>query len=199
MALHASLYPTKRKNTPSPITLWRRLEVLKDLGNLNIETNSRFSLVTIVNYDVYNTTTSENEQPIEQPVNSQRTAGEQPVNTKKKEKKVNKVEEGKKKGGGAGDVPIPKELDSESFRTAWNNWLAYRRKRRLTLTDMTLTAQLKNLSGWGQAKAIESIDASISHGWAGIFEPKGNSNGKPSRQIGPGQQYDPNYVSDGKF
>lgn len=96
MAIHKSLYPKKRKYTPSPSTVWRRLQTLRDMGNITLEMNSRFTMVTICNYDTYNSVQLQNEQVIEQPVNSRRTAGEQPTDTKKKEKKVKKVEEGKK-------------------------------------------------------------------------------------------------------
>lgn len=89
-SLHAALYPKKREHRNSPSTVWRRLETLEKLGNLNIETNSRYSLVTIVHYDTYNPPDSKDEQVNEQQANSRRTAGEQQTSTEKKRKKVKK-------------------------------------------------------------------------------------------------------------
>jgi hypothetical protein len=50
---------------------------------------------------------------------------------------------------------------------------------------MTPTAQ-KNMFGkfttWGVESAVAAIDAAISNGWTGVFEPKQNkSNSKPER------------------
>ena len=68
------------------------LETLRNMGNLSIKTNSRFSLITIVNYEEYQQPAREVEQPVEQPVNSRRTAGEQPVNTNNNDNNSNKGE-----------------------------------------------------------------------------------------------------------
>ncbi len=65
---------------------------VRNMGNLTIKTNSRFSLVTIVNYEEYQQSAREVEQPVEQPVNSRRTAGEQPVNTNNNDNNSNKGE-----------------------------------------------------------------------------------------------------------
>jgi hypothetical protein len=89
-SLRKSLYPGERNCDPSPSTVWRKLETLKNMGNLLIETNSRFSIVTIVNFNLYNDAPQENEQTNEQPVNSRCTAGEQPVNTNKNYKNYKK-------------------------------------------------------------------------------------------------------------
>lgn len=112
---------------------------------------------------------------------------------------LNKTQEQdpKKKRSKAAEVIVPKELDTKRFQKAWGEWTAYRRERRLTMTVRTLTAQLKKLAGMGEADAVASIAESITSGWQGIFELKRKSNGKQTREIGPGQKYDPNAVSSG--
>ncbi len=86
-------------------------------------------------------------------------------------------------------VQIPSSLDAPDFQVVWQDWLGYRRERKLTLTPRTLNAQLRKLDEWGPATAAESIKASITNGWAGLFEPKGNSNGRRDTRPGPGQRH----------
>jgi hypothetical protein len=91
------MYPERKKTNPSPSTLWRRLQILENLENLTIETNSRFSLITVCEYDTYNPRPAPDEQPDEQPVNSRCTAGEQPVNTENNKKNVKNEKNARKK------------------------------------------------------------------------------------------------------
>ena len=79
-----------------------------------------------------------------------------------------------KKRGAAAEVSVPSELDTEQFKAAWGEWLAYRRERRLTCTPRTLNAQLRKLATWGPATALDAIETAIRAGWQGLFEPKSN-------------------------
>ena len=82
----------------SPSTAWKRLQKLAEMGCILIESNSQYSVITICNWDEYQTEDSEKELPSdyqvtgkEQPSDSQVTAKEQPSDTNKKVKKVQKV------------------------------------------------------------------------------------------------------------
>lgn len=68
------------------------------------------------------------------------------------------------------------EQSTPEFQTAWDEWMAYRRERHLTMTERTLQKQLNLLNGMGVELALESIENSITAGWAGVFEP--HTNGK---------------------
>lgn len=92
-AFHKAMYPKKKKINKSSSTVWRWLQTLEKLENLHIETNSRYSIVTIMNWGIYQQGSLDFEQVNEQPVNSRRTAGEQPVHTNKN---VENGENGKK-------------------------------------------------------------------------------------------------------
>lgn len=81
----------KPKQKVSAITLYRWLNTLKNMGNLNIETNSKFSVISIVNWVLYQVSDEQAEQVNEHEVNSKRTASEQQVNTNNKDNKDNKV------------------------------------------------------------------------------------------------------------
>jgi hypothetical protein len=85
-ALHAAYYPKKKQSNKSASAVWRWLETLQKMGNFRVKTNSRFSLITIVNYERYQGLATENEQQ----VNSRRTAGEQQTRTNNKEDHENK-------------------------------------------------------------------------------------------------------------
>lgn len=77
-ALHKEFYPKSRKKQKSPLTLWRKLQNLKNMQNLNIRSHAKYSIISINNWKEY--------QQNGQPVNNRRTTGEQPVNTDKNEK-----------------------------------------------------------------------------------------------------------------
>lgn len=72
-------------------------------------------------------------------------------------------------------LPIPPELNSEEFKTAWEEWTTHRREIKKRLTASSIRKQLKLLASWGAAKAIRSIESSIRNGWAGLFDPDGRT------------------------
>lgn len=76
------------KGTParkkiSGITLQRWLRKLETMGNLNIKTTTKYTIITVVNWDQY--------QEVEQQMNNKRTTDEQQVNTNKNVKKGKNV------------------------------------------------------------------------------------------------------------
>jgi len=87
---HKAMYPKKRKSNPSPITVWRWIKVLQALGNLIIETNNKFSLITVVNWDTYQCQELEDDQQNDQQVISRRSADDQQVITNKNVKNIKK-------------------------------------------------------------------------------------------------------------
>ena len=74
---------------------------------------------------------------------------------------------------GVQGVTLPAELETETFRAAWADWLAYRRECKVsTYKPRALAAQLAMMAEWGHDVAIESIRQSIRQQWRGLFEPK---------------------------
>lgn len=69
---------------------------------------------------------------------------------------------------------LPQEFsDSEKFRESWENWLCYRRERKLARwTQSTLKRQAKQLEAWGVDTSIANIETSITNGWQGLFAEK---------------------------
>ncbi|AHF94029.1 hypothetical protein OPIT5_03890 [Opitutaceae bacterium TAV5] len=77
---------------------------------------------------------------------------------------------------------FPPPLDTHEFRTAWADWLAYRRERRLSAyKPRTVTAQLATLAEWGESAAITAIRDSVRNQWQGLFPPKPTQGALPRR------------------
>lgn len=83
--------------------IYRWMKRFEDLGMINIVSNSHYSIITICNWETYQDTKTESEQPL----NSRWTADEQPLNTNKKDKK---------------DKNIKKEIYKErNLNSDWRN------------------------------------------------------------------------------
>lgn len=62
---------------------------------------------------------------------------------------------------------------SEEFAKAWNDWLAYRRERKLGMwVQATLKSKAKEFAEWGLEATIANINYSIGNGYQGIFAQK---------------------------
>lgn len=76
------------------------------------------------------------------------------------------------------ETPIPEALDTETFRAAWDRWHKFRSEIGKSLKPSTEAAQIKKFTEWGEALAVQAIEASITNGWQGLFDPRekrGNS------------------------
>lgn len=71
-------------------------------------------------------------------------------------------------------------------QASWDDWLAYRRQRRLSNVEATLKGQVKNLMTWaGRGHDVAAvIKASIDNGWQGLFEPKGAASKRSNSHSG---------------
>ncbi len=68
-------------------------------------------------------------------------------------------------------------LDQGNFQQAWGEWIKYRRKRRLTTSEDTLTSQLAALGELGTVEAaVAEIKKSIGHGWQSVCYQKDQAN-----------------------
>jgi hypothetical protein len=71
--------------------------------------------------------------------------------------------------------PLPDILDTEGFKTAWEDYVTYRKQAKLRrLTAMSVRDQWAEMEGWGHDEAIEAIRTTIRKGWQGIFKSKHN-------------------------
>ena len=171
-SLHKALFPKKKKIGKSPLTVWRWLKNLQSMGNLNIKTNNKYSIVTIHKYTTYQDVVGKNEQVIEQQVNNRRTTDEQQVNTNKNVKN-NKNDKKTTKGV---KIDFPSNLQTKDFQSAWAEWEQHRKEKRQKLTPSTIKSQIKMLSK-NPDQAIGIIKQSIGNGWTGLFSVKGEKSG----------------------
>lgn len=85
------------------------------------------------------------------------------------------------------DTSIPENINTPTFIPHWEAWQQHRKEKREPVTPLACEHQLKDLSEWGEARAIAAIHHSIKNGYQGIFEPKTNGTHQPSastRNIG---------------
>jgi len=80
-----------------------------------------------------------------------------------------------KKAAIAAEVVLHESLPKET----WEEWLAHRKEKRLTMSPRALKTQLKLLARYDSATQREMIETSINAGWEGIFAPKG---AKPTQE-----------------
>jgi len=80
----------------TPSTIRNRMEKLKNIGNLDIEKDSKYSIISIINWDTYQS----RENPEDSEEDSQRTAKGQPKDTNNKGNNSNK---GKKENSYSSD------------------------------------------------------------------------------------------------
>jgi len=71
----------------NPSTVWKRIVKLKNLSNLNIESNRQYSIISIINWDSYQAQNNKSNSK----GNKQVTTKEQPSNTNNKVKKVKNI------------------------------------------------------------------------------------------------------------
>jgi hypothetical protein len=78
----------------------------------------------------------------------------------------------------------PLVLHENLPRDSWEEWLEYRREKRLPMGPRALKKQLKLLANYDPSTQVDIIDTSINANWEGLFPPKNkpapkvNGNGK---------------------
>ena len=75
----------------SDSSVYRYMQILQKLEMLNIKSNNKFSVVTVMKWDFYQGRDDVDQQQVEQQTNNKRTTSEQQVNTNKNVKNVKNV------------------------------------------------------------------------------------------------------------
>lgn len=77
-------------------------------------------------------------------------------------------------------LPEYPDLDSEAVRASLAEWVGYRRSAKLPAwVDPTWRKALGKAVAWGPDGLVASVNASVSNGWRGLFEPSASGNGSP--------------------
>ena len=144
------------------------LEHLKSTGEIEIKTTNRFSLITVINYRLYQDKDSESTIN-RQTTDKQLTTIEQRNKETKKQRNNNNTPLTPQRG--TEEIPIPTVLDFDRFKEAWRDWVAYRKEKQQTLKESTIKIQFRFLAEHS-SDAVEIIEQSIRNGWTGLFELK---------------------------
>jgi uncharacterized protein YdaU (DUF1376 family) len=91
--------------------------------------------------------------------NAKLTNNQEPITNNQSTKNKQKVD----------DVVFP--FDSESFKSAWSDWVTHRSEIKKKITPLAVKKQFSELASMGEKRAIEAIDHSIAKGWQSIHEP----------------------------
>jgi hypothetical protein len=85
-SLHSEYYPKRKKNQKSPDTLWRWLKILENMGNLHIKSHSKYSVITIINWDSFQAEATGDTQQNAQQMHNRCTTDAQQMHTNKNDK-----------------------------------------------------------------------------------------------------------------
>lgn len=156
-------------------TIYRWIKKLEENGMILIQSSNQYSIITICNYDTYQSGNTNDEQPMsnqrtadEQQMNSRRTADEQQMNTYNKDnniKKVNKDNKVNKEDGEKQKLVFP--YHSEKFMFLWNELVKMPKWRKKPFSALQLT--LHKLSEFEEDFVIELIENAITGNYQGII------------------------------
>ena len=73
---------------------------------------------------------------------------------------------------------LPSEIDSPELQEAWLEYCKVRREIKKKLTPTAVKLLFKRMTKWGAEKSIIALNQASSSGWQGVFEPKGQFNGR---------------------
>ena len=135
------------------------LDHLKTWQNLTIRSTNRFSILKVINWELY----QETETHINQQINQEVTSNQPASNHKTRSREVNKERINKESGGNGIPEWIPKDL--------WADFKEFRIRIKAPLTDRAvknIISELEKFKNEGQnPEAV--INQSITRGWRGVF------------------------------
>lgn len=139
---------------------------LKSTSELTIHSTNKETVISLCNYDTYQTCEPSSDQQNDQQdvtqATSNRPTNEQEYKEIKEERSIlDQV---------LINFPI---LDTPEFRKAWEDKEEHRKERKdKPLRATTMKAKFREFAEWGVEVAIAGIQESISNNWQGVFYPK---------------------------
>lgn len=149
----------------APSTIRNKLELLKNVGFLDIKSDSKFSIVTICKYSDYQDKKEHIGQQLGQPEDSQRTAR-------------GHIQQLNNDNNNTKDYPF---LLNEAFKNIFQAYLDMRVKIKKPATDKAKELVLTKLHKYPLEIAIKMLENSIVGSWQGIFEIKDQIKQQPQR------------------
>jgi hypothetical protein len=157
---------------------YRLIKKLETIQNLNIKANNKYSIITIANWELYQSDNNNSEQQFEQQMNNKRTTNEQQMNTNKNIKN-NK------------NISIYSIFDSYSdntdLRQALRDYSIMRNKIKAPLTERAVTLLLNKLDALASTDElkIKLLENATLSNWKSVYPLKEERQQDKSRQGKP--------------
>ena len=147
------------------------LKSLRCSKNVTIKSTNKYSIITIINWDIYQVNEFESNQQINRSVTINQPATNHQLTTNKNEKNEKNDKKKRREGvSGGNGIPewIPKDL--------WADFKEFRIRIKAPLTDRAtknIISELEKLREEG-SDPCEVLNQSITRGWRGVFHIKKN-------------------------
>jgi hypothetical protein len=144
--------------------LRRKLKILENIGFLTIRSTNKYSIATVINYDIYQPQETPDDHQSDQQMTSRRPSNDQQTTTPNKDNKEKKEKKVKK-----GKLEHPQWLDLD----LWKSFKEHRQKLRAPMTQEAERRAIIKLSelvkecGCGPE---DIIGQSLDNGWKGLFK-----------------------------
>jgi len=160
-------------------TVRNKIEKLRSMGKLTVQRNAHYSIISIVNYDIY-----QNDKEKE---DNQKTGKDQPKTTKKKNSK-------KGKGGSSIDLileHLPEEWrQSTALKKILKEYAMHRKEIHKPITPRAGKMIANKLSKHNKREVIMALRRSIENGWTGVFPESVEASKTKSKHNRAGGDYD---------
>ncbi len=103
-----------------PDTVYSRMKKLEKMENINMQNNTHYSIISIVNWSSYQNISSDSQQQSQHPTNTQIPTNQQPNNTDKNEENENKEILQEKEFNSFWEL-FQKKEDRKKCATKWKN------------------------------------------------------------------------------
>lgn len=85
-------------------------------------------------------------------------------------------------------TPLPPLLETPEIRALLSEFVAHRKAKRQTMTDVAMRRLIVKLERWGPERAARAIEHSLENGWTGVFEPDESPSRKAPAGTSAGEQ-----------
>ena len=142
---------------------------LKRTGEILVNSNRHFTIVSILNYDKFQSDSADKQQTVNtQSTNKQQTVNSQSTTSEKEKKAKNTIPPCIPPTSSSEEIPF-----SGALGDAVRDWLAYKAERRESYKPTglkSLFAQIeRNVNVHGEDAVCDCIRLSMSNGWRGII------------------------------
>lgn len=161
------------------------LKHLESTGEVTIKSTSRFSLITIKNYCLY----QEDDKPSDKQVTRRRQTTDKRVTTIEKEEKEEKEKKEKKEENTYLEL-ITEMNFSDQINAVVTEWLRYKQEKKQTYQKsgfkQLLNAISRDIENNGEDHVINCFRYSMTNNYSGVFfDRKEEDNGKPKGEAAP--------------